>query len=86
LVEFVERLECELEYVHQDHVRSDHVVQVVVKIAHVTTDHAAKSQVAATLLKTRRTTHHVELSKPQQRHHDQKKVHQRRAPWLKEFH
>jgi hypothetical protein len=86
LAEFAERLECELEYVRQDHARSDHDVLVVVKTAHVTTAHAAKSLVVVILLKTRRTTHHVEPSKPQQKHHDQKRVHQRRAPWLKEFH
>jgi hypothetical protein len=86
LAEFVEKLEYVLEYVHQDHVRSDHAVLVVAKTVHVTTARVAKSLAVVVLLKKRRKTHRVELSKLQQKHHDQKRVHQRRAPWLKEFH
>jgi hypothetical protein len=85
LAAFVERHEYELEFVHQDHDLSDHAVLVAAKTVHAMTVHVLKSPVEVMLLKKRRKTHPVDLSKLQQRHQDQKRVHQRRAPWLKEF-
>jgi hypothetical protein len=86
LAVFVERLEYELEFVHQDHDLSDHAVLVAAKTVHATTVHALKSPVEAMLQKKTRKMLLVEQSSPHQKHHDQKRVHQRRAPWLKEFH
>jgi hypothetical protein len=85
LAEFVEKHELGHVFVHRAHALSVHVVPADVKTVHATTVHALKSPVETMLLKKTKKMLLVEQSSLHQKHHDQKRVHLRRAPWQKAF-